>query len=148
MESIEKAMMSYGTSRARYMEAEVAGRQKEWLVPLLYEHLLSNLRRASAQIQGGNLEGKSASLEAASSIILELSLTLDTERGGEIATRLSALYAFLAGELLEVGRSLDTAKLDRLVGILEQLHEAWVVAAEATSPRNRPGAAELSSQKM
>lgn len=115
---------------------EIAGRPKEWLVPLLYEHLLSHLRRASIQIANGDIEGRSVSLERASGIIMELAASLDPVAGGEIAAQLSSLYAFLAGELLEVGRTRDATRLGRTIGIVENLHDAWVAAAESVSPRH------------
>lgn len=128
--------MTYGVNRTRYLEMEIAGRPKEWLVPLLYEHLLSHLRRAGTQIANGDIEGRSTSLEKASGIILELAASLDPVAGGEIATMLSSLYAFLAGELLEIGRTRDETRLSRTIGIVENLHGAWVAAAESVSPRH------------
>ena len=32
-----------------YLEADILSRPKEWLIPLLYEHLLSSLRRAAVR---------------------------------------------------------------------------------------------------
>jgi flagellar secretion chaperone FliS len=133
--------MSYGSSSSRYLEAEVLSRPKEWLVPLMYEHLLSNLRRADLQIASGDYEGKSVSLEKAQSIVLELIGSLDFARGGEIASRLSALYAYFATEIMTVGRSLDRAQLGRLIEMIEGLHDAWTQAAEAVAPRSRNGGA-------
>ena len=132
--------MSHGANRTRYLEMQIAGQPKEWLVPLLYEHLLSHLRRAAAQIADGDTEGRSNSLRRASAIILELAGTLDSVAGGEIANRLAALYAFLGGELLEIGRTQDVERLRRITGIVEDLYGAWVAAAESVSPRTRPGA--------
>jgi flagellar secretion chaperone FliS len=132
----------YGNS-SRYLEAEVLSRPKEWLVPLMYEHLLSSLRRAAVQIAAGDLEGKAVSLEKAQGIVMELIASLDFERGGEIAPRLSALYAYFSGEIMAVGRSLDQGQLERLIEMIAGLHEAWVQAATAVSPRvgsTAPGA--------
>ena len=127
--------MSYTAQTARYLEAEVMSRPKEWLVPLLYEHLLAGLHRASVQIQSGDIEGKSASLEKANTILLELASAIDHDRGGELARNLSSLYSFFVNELLTVGRTLDTRRLARLITIISDLHDGWVQAAEAVSPR-------------
>jgi flagellar secretion chaperone FliS len=135
--------MSYGTSSSRYLEAEIMSRPKEWLVPLMYEHLLSNLRRADIQIESGDIEGKAASLEKAQSIVMELIGCLDFARGGEIASRLSALYSYFATEIMTVGRSLDREQLGRLIEMIVGLHEAWTQAAEAMAPRTRPGGTQV-----
>lgn len=127
--------MSYAATHARYLEAEVMSRPREWLVPLLYEHLLINLHRARVQIEAGQIEAKAASLEKASAIVLELACSLDHEKGGELAGRLSALYSFFVGEILDIGRTLDLERLGRLVGVVSELHEGWVQAAEQMAPR-------------
>ncbi len=129
-------MTYHNAYTARYLEAEVMSRPKQWLVPLLYEHLLANLKRASVQIEARDLEGKAASLSRASAIVFELLASLDFEKGGELAKRLAALYAYFATEITTVGRSLDVAHLARLIEMIAGLHESWVQAAEATSPRS------------
>ena len=112
-----------------YQQVRVLSSSREELVPLLYERLLHHLRRASAQIEVRDLEGKAASLASASEIIFELMSSLDFEAGGEIASRLAALYSFFSREILIVGRDLDRARLDRTIEMVASLHDAWVHAA-------------------
>ncbi|MDQ6831010.1 MAG: flagellar export chaperone FliS [Gemmatimonadota bacterium] len=119
-----------------YLEREVMSRSPERLVPLMYDHLLANLRRAQSQIESRDLEGKATSLQKASAIISELRATLDFEKGGDLAQRLAALYAYFASELLTVGRSLDTLLLGRIIGMVASLHEAWEKAAVSTATTN------------
>jgi len=137
--------MSYGSNSARYLENEVLSRPKEWLVPLLYEHLLISLNRASVQIETGDLAGKARSLDRATRILLELLGSLDHERGGEIATRLASLYASAVAEIHTVGRSLDRTHLGHLMQMVSELHEAWLKAAEEVAPRGRLGAGLVAS---
>jgi flagellar secretion chaperone FliS len=117
-----------------YREAEVLGKSKEQLVPFLYQHLLANLRRAAGQIAARDLEGKSASIERAQAILYELLSSLDFDAGGELASRLSALYAFFLGETAEASRTLDTGRLERLIEMVRVLHEAWEQAAVGNAP--------------
>ena len=135
--------MSYNNSARQYVEADVLSRPREWLVPLLYEHLLASLRRAAVQIEAGDLAGKGESIARAQAIILELASTLDEERGGDVALHLSSLYTFFASELLEASRTLDVRLVQRLIGMISDLHEAWVRAAEEVAPRGRSGAQSL-----
>jgi flagellar protein FliS len=121
--------MGYSAYTSKYLENEVLSRPKEWLVPLLYEHLLAHLRRAHAQIQAKDFEGKAASLEKASSIVIELLTTLDREQGGELAQRLAALYAYFGSEIATVSRTLNTEQLSRVSDMVSSLHESWVIAA-------------------
>ena len=131
--------MAYGSSAAQYLEADILSRPKEWLVPLVYEHIAANLTRARVQIEQRDYEGKARSLQKASELVHELIVTLDREQGGDLAERLVALYTFLAAEIITVGRSLDIAYLQRLIAMVTDLHEAWVQAAEQVAPRARAG---------
>jgi hypothetical protein len=42
---------------------------------------------------------------------------------------------------MNVGRTGNVATLHRLIGMVGELHEAWVLAAEEVAPRRRKGAA-------
>ena len=139
--------MSYASQTSRYLENDIMSRRPEWLVPLLYEHLLVCFERASVQMAAGDIEGKAASLEKASAILAELLSSLDLEKGGEIAKQLSALYAFFAGELLTISRTQDRAALARMAAMVSELHGAWVAAAEEVAPRTgRPAASRPALQ--
>ncbi|MDQ6736204.1 MAG: flagellar export chaperone FliS [Gemmatimonadota bacterium] len=128
------ASMGYSAYTSKYLENDVVSRSKEWLVPLLYEHLLAHLRRAAVQIQQRDFEGKAASLEKASAIVIELMGSLDREKGGELAQRLSALYAYFGTEILAVGRTLDVVRLTKIMEMASSLHESWVIAARTQWP--------------
>jgi len=127
--------MSYAAQTTRYIENDVLSRSPEWLVALVYEALLTNLRRAEVQIETGDYEGKSASLSRAGALVGELLASLDAEKGGEIASRLASLYAYFALEIMNIGRTLDSRSLVRLIRMVEELHGAWVQAAEQVAPR-------------
>jgi len=136
--------MGYSAYTSKYLENEVVSRPKEWLVPLLYEHLLAHLRRAHVQIQQRDIEGKGTSLEKASAIVIELMGALDRDKGGELAQRLAALYAYFGSEILSIGRTLDTGRLEKVIGMVGSLHESWVIAARTQWPAGG-GAADVRS---
>jgi len=121
--------MSYGNQASRYKEAKILGSSPEQLVLLLYEHLLVSLRRATLQIQKRDIEGKATSLQRASDIVFELLASLNFEAGGELASRLAALYGWFITEITDVSRTLDRPRLERLIAIVGTLHEAWIQAA-------------------
>lgn len=112
-----------------YEDMEVTTSSKERLVPLLYEHLLKNLRLANRQIEAGDIEGRSASLQKASAIVFQLLGSLDFDAGGELASRLAGLYGFFAGEIADIGRTRDARRLDALIQMIDGLHDAWDQAA-------------------
>jgi flagellar protein FliS len=111
---------------------------KERLIPMLYEGILKNLRRADKQIGARDIEGKSESLTKAADIVYELLGTLDFEAGGELAQRLAGLYGYFAKEILDVSRTLDRQRLGALIEMVASLHGAWDEAArQATSGGDR-----------
>lgn len=99
------------------------------LTVLLFEHLEVVLRRAQTAIRNDQIEQRVVNLCRAREIVSELLGTLDIDNGGDIALELSMLYAFLLGELVDVGIRRDAAHLGRLIGIVNTLSTAFAGAA-------------------
>ena len=131
--------MSYTKQATRYRETEVLTATPGQLVVLLYDHLLASLRRARAAMEAGELERQGEYLEKSRNVLTELLVTLDRERGGEVASNLGALYSFLLGELVQVGIRADMRRLDRVTNMIAELRDAFAqlsaspVAAAAKS---------------
>ena len=121
--------MSYSHQGTTYLETQIVSSSPEQLVPLMYQHLLSNLKRAGDQIESGDIEGKSESLQRASAIVFELMAALDMDDGGEIAMRLASLYTYFTKRIMELGRSMDVEILHELLELVGSLHESWLDAA-------------------
>lgn len=127
--------MSYAKQATTYRDMEVLSASPERLVVLLYEQLLVSLQRVRLAIETNDVEMRCKHLDRSRSIITELLTTLDHERGGAIASQLSALYAFLLAELIEAGRSPDVGRIGRIIGIASELRDAFSQAASASAPR-------------
>lgn len=135
--------MSYASNSTRYVENDVLSRSPEWLVTLTYEALLSSLRRAAVQIEEDDFEGKARSLSRAGEIVAELLASLDREKGGVVAESLASLYAYFSLEIMNIGRSLNREALTRVTSMVEELHAAWVKAAEEVAPRSAGSGSRL-----
>ena len=120
----------YRPNASNYRDNEILSTPREQLVPLLYRHLVIRLRTAGEQIRDGDIAGKAESLSRATDIVYELLGSLDHDAGGELAERLSALYAYFLSEFREVGRSMDAARLETTLELIDSLHEAWARAAD------------------
>lgn len=122
----------YGQNQpASYRATEVLSLPREKLVPVLYQHLLVNLKRATHEIRDENYEAKAESLSRASEIVHDLLAHLDFEVEGGLAPRLASLYAFWIREIGEVGREMDVDRLDRLIALITPLHASWTEAVRA-----------------
>ena len=100
---------------------------------LLFEHAHANLLRARHAVQTGNIEARTDAVAKARAAIAELLGSLDLERGGDIARNLSAVYAFILKELVNVGRRNDGGQIERLIRLVSELRSAFeAIASDAT----------------
>ena len=112
-----------------YQETSVLSASPERLVPLLYQHLVANLKRGANCVRNNDVEGKFENLTRASDIVAELLSALDFEAGGELAGRLASLYGFWTNEISKAGREMSADRLDRVAQMVGSLHESWQEAA-------------------
>jgi len=120
--------MSYSQANV-YREREVLTASPEKLVVITFDHILVNLRRARLAMEAGNIELRTKSLGRAREGVMELLMSIDLERGGDVAMNLRSLYSFVVRELFEIGRTRDIAKLDAVVTIVGNLREAFATIA-------------------
>ena len=131
--------MTYSRQASRYRETEVLTATPGQLVVLLYDHMLLSLRRARTAMETRDLEASSEQLEKSRNVLTELLVTLDRERGGEVAANLGALYSFLLGELVQVGVRNDLRRLDRVAHMIGELRDAFAQASTTpVAPAGQP----------
>ncbi len=127
--------MSYG-SMDRYREMEVMAMPPARRLLVLYSQLLTALRQARHLIETGQIEARTERLLHAEEIIRELAVSLDRERGGDLAGRLAELYAWMLTQTAAIHARPELGRVDHVIRIVAELHEAWGVAANqvATTP--------------
>ena len=130
--------MSYSRQATRYRETEVLTATPGQLVVLLYDHLLLSLRRGRVAMEARDADVQAECLDKARNVLTELLVTLDRERGGEVAVNLAALYSFLLGELVQVGIRADVARLDRVSHMIGELRDAFAQVATTSLAAAQP----------
>src|SRR5438034_650144 len=124
--------MTYSNASAAYREREVLTASPSRLVVLVYDHALVNLTRAQHAQRAGKEEERLTALSKAREALMELVVTIDAEKGGEIARQLQSLYAFFLTSLLDVGVRRDGRLLERVIGMIAELRDSFAaVAADA-----------------
>lgn len=113
----------------RYNQVEVLTLPAPRRLVLVYSHLLATLRLSRHQLNAREFEPLSKSLCKAQDIVNELLVTLDRDAGGGLAENLAALYVWCLSEIVAVGVRGDTGRLDRLIQLVTELHQAWDQAA-------------------
>jgi len=125
---------------ARYQQNDVFSMSPARRLVFLYGQIVANLRQGSRFLERGEIEARSRALTRARDIMGELLCTLNFQDGGEIAANLASLYLWMMDETLEVDRRQDAKRLERLTGMVAELHAAWEQAA-AQVPELHPATA-------
>ncbi|WP_238446676.1 flagellar export chaperone FliS [Azohydromonas australica] len=97
------------------------------LVTLLFEGLLDCLAKAQGAMAQGETELKCSVLSRAVRIVDEgLRSALNREQGGQLASDLGDLYAYISLRLTQANLRNDPALLDECKRLIEPIIEAWV----------------------
>jgi len=114
--------MNYSNSRsALYKETAVTTASPARLVVMLYEGAVRFLTRAARDIRNQDLVGKAESVSRALAIIQHLRLTLDTEKGQNIARELDRLYAYAISRVLDGSTKLEPRAIEEAIKVLSDL---------------------------
>lgn len=100
------------------------------LVLMLFDRALLAVRRARQagsddQPHAASLETINHELQRAQDILGELQVTLDHDRGGQIAANLHGLYGFCLDRLITANVRKDVTELAPVENVLGQLRDAW-----------------------
>lgn len=136
--------MSFQNAYSAYQKTNVNTASQGRLVVLLYEGAIKQLTTAltfideKGKIKPGDIEKFGICIQKAQAIITELEVSLDMEKGGEIAKNLMSLYVFFNEELVHASISRDTEKINSVLRMLKELAESWKIIANSTA--NAPAA--------
>ena len=96
------------------------------LVLMLYDGALARIEGARYALEGTpDLEAANTSLGKAQAIVRELQVTLDHERGGQVAASLASLYAYCQELLVRANLDKSTPALDEAISVLQPLRDTW-----------------------
>jgi flagellar secretion chaperone FliS len=125
-------MTGYGGTR--YQEMELEGMSPARRVVFLYNRLVGALRKARGHMERKEIEPRTQQILHAHACLETLLHSLDRERGGALAQDLAALYSWFMAELLRINMKPDLGRLDHVLGLVQDLQQAWIqVAAQATA---------------
>lgn len=136
--------MAYNQAYNAYKTTNVKTASQGRLVVLLYEEAVRQLSSASSMYDADkklpvkNIEKFGNAILKAQEIITELQVSLDMEKGGEIASNLMALYIFFNKQLTEANIKKDRDVLDSILKMMKDLCESWTQAAASSA--NAPAA--------
>jgi len=124
-----------------YRKRAVEGASPVGLVVLLYGGAVTNLMRAIAAVEAGNVEKRVLELNKALAIIAQLQGTLDFEKGGAVAAQLDKFYHVMRSQILEASMKNSKPLLEDLVKHMSSLKEAWQQVERETAMQGVTGMA-------
>ena len=136
--------MAFQNAYSAYQKTNVSTASQGRLVVLLYEGAIKQLTMAMSYIDENNkinprdIEKYGICLQKVQAIITELQVSLDMEKGGDIAKILMALYVFFNEELVQAIISKDKGKLQSVWNMMNELAQSWKTIANSTA--NAPAA--------
>lgn len=113
------------TANRAYRSHQVNGAGQLELVLLTYDVLIRNLNLARGAAAAADYEMQAEYSMQAITALLELISSLDHEAGGEMASNLGSLYAYMYRRLMD-GQLNDTVNaLNEVMSLAETLREGW-----------------------
>lgn len=138
--------MAFGNPYAAYQTTAVKTASQGKLVVMLYqgaERELSaaqNCFGADDKLPASAIERFGKHIMKAQEIINELQVSLDMDKGGQIAQNLMSLYVYFNKELMNISINQDKGKLRLILDMIKQLGSAWEAAASNTQADTIPQA--------
>ena len=110
-----------------YRQTRVKTASQGKLIVMLYDEGLKQLQFARDELARPqpDLESVHNAIVKAQDVITELMVSLDFEKGGDIAQNLFHLYMYFNQTLVDANISKDTAGISEVYKHMSELREAW-----------------------
>lgn len=108
-----------------YKNQELMTASPARLVVMLYDRAIYSLNDAIKAIEASDIERRWKSNKNANEVITHLAMTLDFEKGGQIAQNLNDLYRFMLRTLVNVDVRNDPQPARDAIRLLEPLRQSW-----------------------
>jgi flagellar protein FliS len=108
------------------VHGSVANADPHRMVQMLMDATAERLNTARGCIERGETARKASLLHSCVTLIAELRGSLNMAEGGPLAANLSALYDYMARQLLMANVQSDTALVNEVLSLLNEIRGAWI----------------------
>jgi flagellar protein FliS len=138
----ESNLKQYANPSSAYKEARIRTAGQGQLIVMLYDEAIKQIDMALLALDARTkkLDAIHNALTKAQAVITELMVSLDFDKGGEVAKNLFNLYMFFNRQLMEGNVQKDATPVKIVRNFLAQIRESWVqiantrVQSAASSP--------------
>ena len=109
----------------QYTNVHISTVDRGRLLLMLYDGCIKFLKHAKVGLEAKDIPKFARYLSKAQAIISELMLTLDFEKGGEIARDLDRIYDFTLFYLTEANLEKSPAKVQKVIDLIETIAGAY-----------------------
>ena len=107
------------------VETKVNVASPHTLVAMLLDGVLDKLAKAHGYLQRNEISAKGQEISSAIKILDTLRVSLDMEKGGEIANNLHDLYEYMANRLLEANRDSNPDIIREIQTLISEIKTGW-----------------------
>lgn len=118
--------MNQAYARDIYKKNQVNTAPKKKLLIMLYDGAVKNLNLAELALEEKNFENTNKYMIKAQDIISELMITLDFDKGGDIANSLYQLYDYMYNKLVRGNIDKDVKSIIEVREYMKELRDTWV----------------------
>ncbi|GHV37815.1 flagellar export chaperone FliS [Synergistales bacterium] len=115
-----------------YQATQISTATKEQLLLITYDIGIKSCRMAEAALskegKGQDYDLANREILRAQNVIRELMVTLNKEKGGEMATALMSLYDYMYQLLVDANIKKEAKNITLVLSMLEELKETWEAA--------------------
>lgn len=105
--------------------SEVSRARPTRVVVMLYDEAIAALEGAIEAMEQNAIEERCNRINVVTEIIGTLHMSLDMDRGGDMAEQLGSLYRHILAQLIRINISSDVAGATKIIELLQPLREAW-----------------------
>lgn len=109
----------------------VSGADPHRLIVMLMQGVIEKVAAAKGYLQQGNRAEKAQQISWAISILDGLRMSLDKEKGGEIAQNLDDLYGYMEEQLFKANVKDDADILEEVSSLMKTILSGWMEIAPA-----------------
>lgn len=124
--------------RSGAAQLQVSEASPHRLVHLLLDGALVRLAAARGAMEAGEIARKGELIGKVIAIVEGLRISLDHERGGDIAANLAALYDYIGRRLLVANATNDPAILAEVSSLVREIAAGWQAIAPIAEGRIAP----------
>ena len=95
------------------------------LITMLLDGAIERVTSAVGAMERCEIGATGESIGKAISIVDNLRVSLDQQKGGQISENLASLYEYMTRRLLEANATKDTAMLAEVASLLKEIKVAW-----------------------